>query len=422
MSVAKSSGELNLVFLVVDDDDGARQIICDYLTAFGYKNIIQAKDGKHALQELEVNKVDFVISDWDMPEVTGFDLLMALKNDERFRHIPFVIVTSPISSEKSKVVDAATQQVDGYILKPFRAEVLREKIDRALGSLDIAGRSAALVVDDDDDVRSTIVEYLKKMGQNPIFEAHDGEEGFQVLKANADKIAFVVSDWEMPKLAGIDLLKAIRSDPELSKMPFIMVTSQSSIERLKLQQALESDVDNYLLKPFKGDDLKAKVEQVLLKAKAQVHVGRDLKRAQDLAVALRWSDALKAYGQALAIDQNNIPALIGIANAQKHLAPEKAIPKATQFLRQAINVNPQCEEAHIDLALIFESAMSIDKAITTMKEALTTCPFSALIHYHLGRLLLRRGLQVEGVKELRAALQLKPDLKEAEELLSGRSE
>lgn len=417
-----SAAEAALNFLVVDDDDGARQIIVDYLTAFGYKNLHQAKDGAEAIDILNKKKIDFVISDWEMPGTTGYDLLMALKGDERFKNIPFVIVTSPVSGEKNKIADAATANVDGYILKPFRAEVLREKIDHALSNLNLAGRNGVLVVDDDDDVRETIVDYLKQMGHDPIFQAKDGEEGLKSLKAHVDEVAFVVSDWEMPKLQGIDLLKAIRNDETLSTKPFIMVTSQTSIERLKLQQALEASVDNYLLKPFKREDLKAKVEHVLLKAKAQVHVERDLKHADEQAALGRWYDALKHYGAVITIDPNNIPAYLGMANAQKHLAPEKAIPKATQYLRQAINIAPSCVQAHLDLALIFESAMSIDKAIACLKDSLVTCAFSPDIHYHLGRLLLRRGLQAEAMKELKKAVELRPDFKEAEELLSGRSE
>lgn len=417
-----SAVEASLNFLVVDDDDGARQIIVDYLTAFGYKNLHQAKDGAEAIEILNKTKIDFVISDWDMPGTTGYDLLMALRNDERFKGIPFVIVTSPVSEEKEKIADAATASVDGYILKPFRAEVLREKIDHALSNLNIMGRNGVLVVDDDDDVRSTIVDYLKQMGHDPIHQAKDGDEGLKVLKANMGEIAFVVSDWEMPKVQGIDLLKAIRKDPQLANKPFIMVTSQTSIERLKLQQALEASVDNYLLKPFRQEDLKAKVEHVLLKARAQVQVERDLQRGHEHSASGRWPDALRAYGQVVTIDPNNIPAYLGMANAQKRLAPEKAIPKATQYVRQAINIDPTCVQAHIDLALIFESAMSIDKAIAGLKDALNSCAFSPDIHFHLGRLLLRRGLQQEGFKELKKAIELRPGFQEAEDLLAGRGE
>src|SRR5687767_8376431 len=81
-----------MTFLVVDDDDGARQILVDYLESFGYDRIIEAKDGAQALDTLLNQKVDFVISDWEMPNTNGLELLRVLKTDERFKQIPFVMV------------------------------------------------------------------------------------------------------------------------------------------------------------------------------------------------------------------------------------------------------------------------------------------------------------------------------------------
>lgn len=411
-----------VVFLVVDDDAGARQILCDYLRSFGYNNILEAKDGAEALKVLRENTVSFVISDWEMPNTTGLDLLRTLKTDDQFKKIPFIMVTSPISEEKYKIEDAAAADVDGYIIKPFRSQILREKIDRCLSEMNFNGRNGVLVVDDDDDVRQMLVEYIESMGHKPIFQAKDGDEGFAALQLHQSEIAFVVSDWEMPKMAGIDLLRRIRADEKLGSTPFIMVTSQTSIERVKIKQALDADVDNYLLKPFRVQDLKEKVEFVLKKAKEQVSIERDLARGQEYLDSARWSHALKTFTQVIAQDSQNVRAYLGAATAQHHLAPEKAIPRATQFIRKALAVNPRCVQAHLDLALTFESAMSLEKAIACLREALNHCSFSEQIHYHLGRLLLRRGLKAEGYKELQKALELKPDFREAEELLAGKTD
>jgi CheY-like chemotaxis protein/Flp pilus assembly protein TadD len=409
--------KLGTVFLVVDDDKGARQIVVDYLKSFGYRNILEAKDGGEALQYLRSEKIDFVISDWEMPTANGIELLRALKTDPKLNGIPFVMVTSPVSQEKLKIEDAAAAKVDGYVIKPFRSDVLKEKIDQILTQNSMESRRGALVVDDDDGVRSTVVDYLTVFGYAPIYQASNGGDGFLILKAHAAEIAFIVSDWEMPRMAGIDLLKRIRADESLHALPFIMMTSQTSIERLKISQAMNADVDDYLLKPFKGDDLRLKVAEMLNRAKALASVTRELAHARGLLEEGRWSEALKLFHSVIKTHPGSVEAYLGLATAQKHIAPETAIPNATQYLRKAIELNPRYARSHIDLALIFESAMSLGKAITCLIEALKTCPLSEEVHYHLGRIMLRTGNKLEGRRELERALELKPDYEEARELL-----
>jgi Tfp pilus assembly protein PilF len=201
-----------------------------------------------------------------------------------------------------------------------------------------------------------------------------------------------------------------------------MVTSQSSIERVKLKQAIDSDVDNYLLKPFRVDDLKAKVDEVLKRAKKRVGLDSELARGAALLASGQWGQALKVFKQVVTKDPHSVQGFLGLATAQHHIAPEKAIPMATQYIRKALKINPSCVQGHIDLALTYESAMSLEKAIACLKEALELCVLSEQIHFHLGRLLIRRGNRAEGVKELRKALELKPDYREAAELLEGGTE
>jgi len=418
MSVKKAKlVERDLTFLVVDDDELARRTIVEYLRSFGYKKIFEAGTGKEALRIFEDERIDFVLSDWDMPEASGLDLLRALKTDERLSKIPFIMVTSPISEEKHKIADAAIAKVDDYIIKPFRSDVLRVKIEKLISMMPDKRPNGVLVVDDDKIVRSTVVEYLQRMGYDPIFEASDGDEGFAALQIHQKTIAFVVSDWEMPRLAGIELLKKIRSDESLKEMPFIMITSQASIERIKVRQAIEADVDHYLLKPFKGEELKAKVHEVLTKNDQLMVLDRFFQKAEGHALSAQWIEASKAYNNIIKRDPTNTRAFLGLANAQRRLAPEKAIPNATQYIRAAIKINPKCVQAYIDLALIFESAMSLEKAINALKDAIKECPFSEEIHYHLGRLLLRRGNKMEAIATLKKALELRPDYQEAQDLL-----
>lgn len=416
----KDEGEKNkMTFLIVDDDENARRIVADYLSSYGYTDFFEAGDGNEALKILSEQKIDFIISDWEMPEPNGLDLLRKIKLDPKFSKIPFVMITSPSSEEKFKIEDAAFSKVDGYILKPFRAHVLRDKIDHALVSKEFRERKGVLVVDDDDDVRSLVVGFLKQMGYAPIFEAKDGDDGFASLQANHSSIAFVVSDWEMPRMTGLDLLAKIRSDEHLAATPFVMITSQTSIERLKVKQAVEADVDHYLLKPFRSEDLRTKITYVLNRAKVGIEVERLLKVAMTHFKEGRIGDAEKVYQNILVLDPSAAKAYLGLATVQIKLSPQKGLEKAIQHIRHAITLNPQLAQAHIDLAVTFENAMSLEKAITALKDALKHCSFSPQIHYHLGRLLLRRGRDAEGAAELNKALELNPDYEEAKELFSS---
>src|SRR5262249_50992108 len=117
-----------LHFLVVDDDPDSRSMIVDYLNGMGYTQVSVARDGAEALRVLEKTpSINFVISDWDMPMVNGLTLLQKVKSLPGRSQMPFLIVTSPVSDEAEKVVMAAENLVDGYLIKPFRSVLLQDK-------------------------------------------------------------------------------------------------------------------------------------------------------------------------------------------------------------------------------------------------------------------------------------------------------
>lgn len=408
-----------LHFLIVDDDAQVRGTLSEYLKASGYSQVTEAKDGKEAIGIIQKTKIDFVISDWEMPGSTGLELLQLLRNHERYQNIPFIMITSPISQEQKKILEAATAEVDAYIVKPFRMKVLQEKIEQVIELKHQPGKTGVLVVDDDSDARKTIVEYLEKLGYRPLYEAHSGEEGFIKLKTYRSEIKFVVSDWEMPGIAGIDLLKKIREDKELASLPFIMATSQSSIERIKLSQALDADVDHYLLKPFKLEDLQTRIGHALKKAAAQKEIREELEVAEAAVLKNKWKIAEKAFHHVLLLDPKNTRAYLGLATLHAKVKPKKSFDKAIQYIRNAIAINPVSPKAYIQLAQTFEGAMSLEKAIACLKEGLEKCALSEELHYELGRVLLRRGATVEAIDEFKKALDLKPDYEDAHIMLKA---
>jgi len=117
----------NMKILTVDDFSTMRRIIRNMLRQLGYSNIVEAEDGVEALSLLQREKVDFVISDWNMPNMNGLDLLKAIRADENLKPIPVLLVTA--EALKEYIVEAVKAGVNNYVVKPFTAETLQEKID-----------------------------------------------------------------------------------------------------------------------------------------------------------------------------------------------------------------------------------------------------------------------------------------------------
>ncbi len=117
-------------FLVVDDFSTMRRIVSGLIKELGAETIVEAEDGLEALGKLEKSPIDFIVSDWNMPKMTGLDLLKAVRADERFAKIPVLLITA--EARKENIVDAVRAGADGYIVKPFTSNVLGEKIKTIL--------------------------------------------------------------------------------------------------------------------------------------------------------------------------------------------------------------------------------------------------------------------------------------------------
>ena len=117
--------------LVVDDFATMRRIIKNILRQIGYTNILEADDGSTALAILKKEKVDLVITDWNMPKMSGLELLKAIRSDESLKDIPVMMVTA--EALKENIIEAVKAGVNQYIVKPFTAQTLQEKINKIFG-------------------------------------------------------------------------------------------------------------------------------------------------------------------------------------------------------------------------------------------------------------------------------------------------
>lgn len=117
-------------FLVVDDSPTMRRIVINALKVFGIEDVVQAEDGQDGMNKLKSEKIDFIITDWNMPNMTGLELIKAVRSDEELKNIPILMVTT--RGLKQDIVEALKAKANNYVVKPFTPQVLKEKIAAVL--------------------------------------------------------------------------------------------------------------------------------------------------------------------------------------------------------------------------------------------------------------------------------------------------
>jgi two-component system sensor histidine kinase/response regulator len=231
--------------LVVDDDDRIRILLLDTLSALGY-NTIGAKDGEEAVDLLEKQKPDVVISDIKMPKLNGLSLLRNIKNKDP--KVPVLMITGyNFTYTRDQALDSGA---DGFLVKPFRIGKIEDLMQSVLG---IKGSpdeerpyklKKILIVEDDEILLNMLSETLTSLDYFPI-GVEDGERALSYLETQ--DFDLVISDIRMPKMDGITLLKSIKE--KIPHLPVVLITGFSS--SYPAQRALQEGADGYLAKPFR---------------------------------------------------------------------------------------------------------------------------------------------------------------------------
>ncbi|GAA5158260.1 chemotaxis response regulator CheY [Viridibacterium curvum] len=121
-------------FLVVDDFSTMRRIVRNLLKELGYTNVDEAEDGVVAMQKLAAGGFEFVVTDWNMPNMTGIELLKNIRANSQLQHLPVLMITA--EAKKENIIEAAQAGASGYIVKPFTAATLSEKLGKIFEKLD----------------------------------------------------------------------------------------------------------------------------------------------------------------------------------------------------------------------------------------------------------------------------------------------
>ena len=125
------AADLNMRILVVDDFSTMRKIIKNILRQLGFTNVIEADDGSTGWEALNRENVDFIISDWNMPKMSGIEFLRKVRASEEYAELPFLMVTA--EAQQENIIEAVQAKVSNYIVKPFTPETLDQKIQKIFG-------------------------------------------------------------------------------------------------------------------------------------------------------------------------------------------------------------------------------------------------------------------------------------------------
>ena len=122
--------DTSIKVLIVDDFATMRRILKNILKQLGFKNLVEADDGTTAWDVLESQKIDLIISDWNMPKMTGLELLKKVRASDKYKTSPFLMVTA--EAQKQNVIEAVQAGVSNYVVKPFTAEAISDKLSKIL--------------------------------------------------------------------------------------------------------------------------------------------------------------------------------------------------------------------------------------------------------------------------------------------------
>lgn len=130
--------DTNLNILIVDNFASMRRVIKNLLSGLGYHNTSEAADGSTALPALQNGQFDLLITDWDMPDMTGIELLKAVRADPKLGSLPVLMVTA--EAKRDQILEAAEAGVNAYIIKPFTARTMRQKLDKLAEQIEVSRR------------------------------------------------------------------------------------------------------------------------------------------------------------------------------------------------------------------------------------------------------------------------------------------
>ncbi|MBI5521850.1 MAG: tetratricopeptide repeat protein [Desulfarculus sp.] len=375
----------NLTVLVVDDIRKMRRTLREMLRLMGFKHILEADDGDVALQKLRGNLVDLVISDWAMPRMGGLSLLKAVREDDKLARVPFLMVSEEM--KEAEVAAAGEGAVDAYILKPFTAQMLHDKIAEVLER-----RSAPTAIDTQLSLGLVYLQHRQFDEAQQCFRAALAEN------PKSPRTLLAMGQWHQ---AQGDLQKAKECYQAAVKLSPKYVKAHEALATLC---RLLDDKDEAL------SHLQAAVRI------SPKNVDRQIELGQILAESGRPEEAQQVFRAAMreARDQYaEVAQKVGEACMRAGLNAD-----AEEAFQQALAARPQDIHLYNRLGIAFRQQGKIKEAVANYQRALRLAPNNENLYYNLSRAYYQGQDLASAHKSLARALDLRPDFPEAREMLS----
>ena len=290
--------------LYVEDNDDNIFMLKPRLERKGF-DVLIAEDGKEGVYLAKNKNPDLILMDLELPVLDGWEATKQIKADPVTKHIPVIALTANITSEsRSKAIDSGC---DDFDLKPVEFESLLTKInallpeevkqdksdvsDKKNENIDDNYQNQILIVDDDENNRYTLSEYLKREGFSNLVMAENGKIALE--KLNVNDFDLVLMDLNMPEMDGIEALRQIKSNENMRHIPVVMISAAEEIENVT--QCIEIGAEGYLPKPFNSMILRARINASL--GKKRLHEEEHLKnveKGKEQAGQLLIANELKA--------------------------------------------------------------------------------------------------------------------------------
>lgn len=373
----------NFKVLIVDDKANMRRTIRNMLRVLGFTSFREAEDGDVALKKLRSEDFNLVLCDWNMPRMSGVEVLRQAREDERFKDLAFIMVTAEVG--EATVAESIESDVDGYIIKPFVPKTLEKKITEIM---------AKRLTPSELDTRLQVAEVLVKAGNYT--EAHRELDKAAQISPRSPKLHYFRG-----------LIFEGQGNLEQAEKAFLKAREMGP----KFIKAHEKLAEIYEKTGRVSEMSKIIKEAVQISPK---NPDRQAKLGEALLAEGRIQEAKKAFNEAIHLDPDNAArqTAVGEAFLAKGLSHE-----AELAFQASLEANPEDIYVYNRLGIAFRRQGKYQEAIANYRKALAIDPHEEYLHYNLGRAYLEAEDKTSAVAALKKALELSPDFSEARELL-----
>jgi tetratricopeptide (TPR) repeat protein len=375
----------NMKVLIADDSTNMLRTLANMLRSIGFENIVRADDGDTALIKLRSEKIDLLLTDWNMPRITGIELLRAIRDDDTMKHLPVLMITGEV--DKQTVAEAGEVNVDGYLLKPFTLEDLKTKISEIL-------EKQHKVAPADLHVYSAMIH----------------------LKARQTESALE------------EIRKAMKINPRSPRVLYtlgLILESQGDLENARKAFDRSVEFGHYFLK---GHEALARV----LKNLGEVEAAADhMKRA--VSISPKNVERQLDYGNLLAktghkeemqkvmknvlklADANRIDIILRVGETylETGLAEE-----AQGLFSEVLKSDPNAIHVYNKMGIALRRQKKFNEAVENYLLALQMDPENENLYYNLGRAYYEAGDKEKAISAMNRALGIYPDFEEAKKFLA----